>query len=488
MAWIDSCITFAEARGVKPIVINVLRAFDRGGNVDVHDRFAALESGVDSPPLPIGRILTGEVDATQAQMFSGRYDSVQRMLSSLATRHDEARLFRVGLYNRMREILRASPPRALRVRAVVDFYYSHAALVHHHTTPPTHVLDELIEQATWVEVANCVLHTTIEGTTDSGPLHINLLRTRGRCRCVDARDVNFVELIASEGAVAGVSGGYFLYSEEDIGPHSVRHDPVGLLVSDGVVLGPPFFRRSAFVVADGGISIERMSLVGVTVGWGTSRVVVASVNAVAGPGAAYNRAYATRAPDSALQPVGLVGARVVTVGDCEIPLAGVVILVDPAIAPKVGDAVRYDIPGHPSQAMGAGPLLVHETEPVLDLAREDFAATAPPVTFSADETSDENLLPRMAVGTRLDGEVMFAAVDGRNFERALGMTLRQTADLMRILGCVRAMNLDGGSSKRMVVGGRVVDLPSTGVVEGDGSRVQSVRPVHTSIICYGSGN
>ena len=38
-----------------------------------------------------------------------------------------------------------------------------------------------------------------------------------------------------------------------------------------------------------------------------------------------------------------------------------------------------------------------------------------------------------------------------------------TAELMRALGCVRAMNLDGGSSKRMVVNGHTVDLSTTEV-------------------------
>ena len=55
--------------------------------------------------------------------------------------------------------------------------------------------------------------------------------------------------------------------------------------------------------------------------------------------------------------------------------------------------------------------------------------------------------------------------------------------LLIALGCHTAMNLDGGSSKRMVIGDRAVDLPSTEVVGGGGERRPArVRPVHTALL------
>jgi len=93
---------------------------------------------------------------------------------------------------------------------------------------------------------------------------------------------------------------------------------------------------------------------------------------------------------------------------------------------------------------------------------EDFWRTAPPVTFSQDETGDQNLLPRMGVGVDAEGRLLCAAVDGRN-EAALGMTLAGLGELMALLGCQDALNLDGGSSKRMCVRGEIVDLPTTEV-------------------------
>ena len=95
-----------------------------------------------------------------------------------------------------------------------------------------------------------------------------------------------------------------------------------------------------------------------------------------------------------------------------------------------------------------------------------------------------DLLPRLAVGMDASGSLLFAAVDGRNVHRALGLTLAGMADLMIALGCRRACNLDGGSSKRMVVGSRTVDLSSTELVDGEHGRVR-VRPVHTGILLFG---
>jgi hypothetical protein len=121
----------------------------------------------------------------------------------------------------------------------------------------------------------------------------------------------------------------------------------------------------------------------------------------------------------------------------------------------------------------------------LDLAGEGFVHGAPPITFSEDETFDHNLLPRLAAGRTADGATVFAAIDGRNFARALGMTLRQTAALLRELGCTTAVNLDGGSSKRMVVRGRAVDLATTEVVSGGAPSAEApVRPVFSALLLF----
>ena len=70
----------------------------------------------------------------------------------------------------------------------------------------------------------------------------------------------------------------------------------------------------------------------------------------------------------------------------------------------------------------------------MDLASEDFVGSALRVTFSQDETRYHNLLPRMGVGfaTCYDSggeQLICVAVDGRNLDRALGLTLLGKSDL-----------------------------------------------------------
>jgi exopolysaccharide biosynthesis protein len=56
------------------------------------------------------------------------------------------------------------------------------------------------------------------------------------------------------------------------------------------------------------------------------------------------------------------------------------------------------------------------------------------------------------------------------------MTLAELADLMRELGARDALNLDGGGSTTLVLGGRVVNRPTDGAGE---------RPVTNALLVLG---
>jgi TolB protein len=73
--------------------------------------------------------------------------------------------------------------------------------------------------------------------------------------------------------------------------------------------------------------------------------------------------------------------------------------------------------------------------------------------------------PRTAVGINIRGRVLLVTVDGRS-RTSVGMSLVEEARLMRHLGAVEAMNLDGGGSTTMVVHGIVVNHPSDGRERG----------------------
>jgi len=68
--------------------------------------------------------------------------------------------------------------------------------------------------------------------------------------------------------------------------------------------------------------------------------------------------------------------------------------------------------------------------------------------------------PRTAVGFSRDSTTLYLiTVDGRS-ESSSGMSLAELAALMQSLGVAQGLNLDGGGSTTLVLGGRVVNHPS----------------------------
>jgi exopolysaccharide biosynthesis protein len=100
-----------------------------------------------------------------------------------------------------------------------------------------------------------------------------------------------------------------------------------------------------------------------------------------------------------------------------------------------------------------------------DIEAEDVVTAGPVLRVGGE---DEPLVkndfnsrrnPRTAVGRRADGTVLLVVADGRNKEAA-GLSMRELQLVMAALGCVDAINLDGGGSTAMVVDGTVVNHPS----------------------------
>ena len=407
----------------------------------------------------VTHILSQEVDAPQAAMFCRRVASVQDLLDHLGLSH-----LRCALEARVVEMLHAEGPRALRVRAAADFYYSQAARIHHLRSSPARALADVVDSARWRSVPGsegALQHAVLDGAGPAGPLFVNVLRGRARVQAVDLRHDprSFADAVVDSGALAAVSGGFFLYSEPDIQPPLQRRHPVGLLRSGGRTASPPALRRSCLLAGDG-VAIRQVGPVGWTVRCGRWSATITACNdaSLSSTCTLFNRAHGRRAPRPGLR---IAGSEALGRSD-EIDLLGGVLVVDSP--PDLRGPVHWQPPAgfRWTDAMAGGPMLLG-AGPLLDLAHEDFACSAPPVTFSQDETYDQNLLPRMAAGLDADGRLFFAAIDGRDFARAPGFTLGMTAELMQALGCTQAINLDGGSSKRMVVDGRLVDLSTTEV-------------------------
>ena len=66
--------------------------------------------------------------------------------------------------------------------------------------------------------------------------------------------------------------------------------------------------------------------------------------------------------------------------------------------------------------------------------------------------------PRTAIGYTRSNQLIMLTADGREGS-SIGLTLTELANLMKELGCVNAMNLDGGGSTVMYVNGQVVNKP-----------------------------
>ena len=97
---------------------------------------------------------------------------------------------------------------------------------------------------------------------------------------------------------------------------------------------------------------------------------------------------------------------------------------------------------------GAG-LIARDGEFVSDWSVEQFAKGFADVRH-----------PRTLIGTHSDGSVWLVTVDGRQPQLSAGMTLIEVRELARRLGLSDALNLDGGGSTTMWVGGNVVNSPS----------------------------
>lgn len=95
----------------------------------------------------------------------------------------------------------------------------------------------------------------------------------------------------------------------------------------------------------------------------------------------------------------------------------------------------------------------------------------------------EKLHPRTVVGTDAEGStVWLAVVDGRQPGISEGMTYRELAALMRGLGCVDALNLDGGGSSVMLTTGAAGGLEIVNRPSGD-----RARPVPVMIVVKAAG-
>lgn len=129
----------------------------------------------------------------------------------------------------------------------------------------------------------------------------------------------------------------------------------------------------------------------------------------------------------------------------------------------VSSAVSPEFNRYP-HILGAGPLLLKNNQIVLDAQAEKFS-----------KAFAEQKAIRSAICTTKSGKLIFAAVHDRAGGK--GPSLTEHAQLMQQLGCVNALNLDGGSSTSLYLGGQLLDRsPNTAASVHNGIGIFLPRP------------
>jgi hypothetical protein len=277
-------------------------------------------------------------------------------------------------------------------------------------------------------------------------------------------------LSARHGALAAVNGGYFRTTG------IYRGEPTGLYLVDGKILSEPNRPRMEMAVSNAGgttrIAFAEVEVRMRVLAEGGDDRAVDGVNRPRGDGELIlftPEFHRTTLTDGGGDEVIVRGGRVAEAnsgaGSSVIPSDGYVLSAsgaarDWALARlTAGRTVRLEtqwtasppFPFDPEYVLGAGPLLVRAGI-TQDMRQSDSEG------FAADFGRGRH--PRTALGVRADGSIVLAVVDGRQPHWSVGMTIPEVAGLMASLGCREAINLDGGGSTTMVVGGKVVNRPS----------------------------
>lgn len=107
--------------------------------------------------------------------------------------------------------------------------------------------------------------------------------------------------------------------------------------------------------------------------------------------------------------------------------------------------------------INGGPRLLENGKISINAAAEGFHWEENPEFYYR---FGERRNPRTLAGVKADGTLLFVTVDGRAPGLSVGANFEESARIMKSLGAVNALNLDGGGSTSMTVGSQLVTRPS----------------------------
>ncbi len=268
------------------------------------------------------------------------------------------------------------------------------------------------------------------------------------------------ETAERQGAAAAINGGFFNRNNQL---------PLGAIRRDGRWLSSPILNRGAIAWNDSGdFKIGRLALQETLIGAGgrswpvlvlNSGYVQAGISRYTSEwGADYiplsndETVLAVQDGQIAQQwPGGEAGKTAFP-----IPANGYLLVVrnSPGIAESlpVGTSLRLDsatVPGDFASyphVLGAGPVLLLNGQIVLDARDEKF-----------NQNFVEGKASRSAIGRTPAGTIIIAAVHNRT--AGPGPTLTEMAQILQQLGAADALNLDGGGSTTLYLGGQLLEHP-----------------------------
>jgi exopolysaccharide biosynthesis protein len=290
------------------------------------------------------------------------------------------------------------------------------------------------------------------------------------------------EMRARTGAIAAINGDFFPFTG----------DPLGAMIRDGQLISDPGNKRAVFGWGEKGSSVGLMEFQGrVQIGdqtltlkginqecplnemvlntdvAGFAMAKIPNVHAVIKmdsadwePNGIYTGTFDSLFADSPRLPIQS-GNAILTASGTKAELLK-------TLVPGQKVTITYESKGFDfskvDQMMGGGPFLVRNGRVDIDAEQEHF-----------DDSFINKRHPRTAMGRTRDGDIWVAVIDGRQ-KISDGATLEETAKVMQKLGCVDAINLDGGGSSTINLLGLTVNRPSDG----------KERPVANGVILVGT--
>lgn len=290
------------------------------------------------------------------------------------------------------------------------------------------------------------------------------------------------KIVEQNEAIAGVNGDFFPWTG----------DPLGAMVQDGEIVSKPYEGRSVFAWGKGYSSVSRLT-------WSASAsftgkesikidglnescskdMVVLNTHAAGNALADSTSFHAVLELNEPLTPTGEWTAKVITTvqNDPRVPIGK-----NQAVLTATGKAIenfQFLAKGEmvkiamkttgldwqkAKNVVGGGPVIVSGTKPLQAWDAENFNDD-----FAAKRH------PRTAIGFTKTGDIWLVVVEGRQV-LSVGATIDETSQIMARLGCVDAMNLDGGGSSEIALFGMIVNRPSDG----------TERPIANSILIFGN--